>query len=108
MHELLEKHKKEREDELLMHAETIKNTMVISSASAPIQNTLLQDQITELRNQVLFLQNEINVLKRHPVIDPVQNIIITIDDVQPGQTDDAIQNINIDESPIATDIVPID
>jgi len=119
MHELVEKHKKEREQELLMHAETMKNTMVIQSAQSqePIQNALLQDQINELRTQVLSLQKEIKVLKGQTerVPEPVQNINITIDDVQNnvphsfmpspspshGQLIEPIQNINIefDENP---------
>jgi len=146
MHELVEKHKKEREQELLMHAETMKNTMVIQSQE-PIQNALLQDQINELRTQVLSLQKEINVLhlfssktptswavmnekggllcasemrkgvkgQTERVPEPVQNINITIDDVQNnvphsfmpspspshGQLIEPIQNINIefDENP---------
>lgn len=123
MHELVEKHKKEREQELLIHAETMKNTMVISSAPAqsqePIQNALLQDQINELRTQVLSLQKEINVLQGQTEPEPVQNINITINDVQNNvphsfmsspspspspsheQLIEPIQNINItiDENP---------
>ena len=108
MHELLEKHKREREQELQLHAETMKNTMVIQSAPTPTptptptQNTFLQEQINELKAQVLLLQNEIKVLQNgtsfaslktptpwavmseegqtEPITEPIQNINIEIDE----------------------------
>ena len=108
MHELIEKHKREREQELQLHAETMKNTMVIQSAPTPTQaptptptqNTFLQEQINELKAQVLFLQNEIKVLQNGTSFASLKTPTPWAVMSEEGQTE-PIQNINIeiDENP---------
>lgn len=64
MHELLEKHKREREQEMQMHVETMKNTIILpTTQNTKDTTTELQDEIKELKNVIQSIRDEIDALR---------------------------------------------